>query len=98
MKISATFGPITDIICDTLIIGIYEEMDKLSKSIEIPDAALKENISRIIYENSESGKYGTTTVVYTYGMIGAKKILLLGLGKKEQFTSDKVRSLPVLVC
>ena len=37
------------------------------------------------------GKFGTTYLLHTYGKIPADKILVLGLGKKEELDGNKIR-------
>jgi leucyl aminopeptidase len=91
-----TAGSVNEILCDTLILGLVEGIMVPDGAIGIIDKALTGNISTVIRDQPDCGKYGETNVLYTWGSIGAKNIILLGLGKKEELTTDKIRALSAI--
>ena len=44
-----------------------------------------------IEEDKFEGKFGQTYLLPTYGKQSARKILVIGFGKKEEFNTDKFR-------
>ncbi|BBB93103.1 MAG TPA: leucyl aminopeptidase [Methylomusa anaerophila] len=103
MNIAIDIGPGTDVVCDTLILNIFEgelaanETTKILDTLDTLDTVLNDQFSEVIQEMPCCGKYGETTVIHTLGKLKTKKIILLGLGKKEDLTIDRIRSLTALV-
>lgn len=93
MNIEVVSGPITKMLCDTVIVGLFEGVMTPGGATGALDKALDSHISEIIRDIPGCGKFGETTVIHTLGAIGAKRILLLGLGKENEVTLDKVRAL-----
>lgn len=82
--------------CDTLVIGHFEDETISGKAIEELDNALAGQISVLLNDQPNCVKYGKTTVIYTFNQIAAKSVILLGLGKKKEITSDKLRALSAI--
>ncbi len=93
MDIEVVSGSITEILCDTIILNLFEGEMLLSGATGAVDKTLNSHLSGIIQDMPGCGKYGETTVVHTFAAIGAKRIILLGLGKESEITVDKVRAL-----
>ena len=76
---------------DLLAVGVFSDvkgLDKLNKEL---DGKLGGAIERLIKLEDFKGKDGTGAVVYGNGKIGAKRILLVGLGEKKKAKLDTVR-------
>ncbi|KPJ66597.1 MAG: hypothetical protein AMJ43_07645 [Coxiella sp. DG_40] len=76
---------------ELLVVGQFSDvkvLDKLNKEL---DRKLGGAIERLIKLGDFKGKEGTSTVVYGDGKIGAKRVMLVGLGKKKKATLDTVR-------
>lgn len=73
-----------------LVIGVFEGEQDFSQSKELDPtvfAAIKETL-----ENKEfRGTVGSSILVYTLGRGPMKKIVLLGLGKREKFNDESAR-------
>lgn len=93
MEIAVTNDLITNVACDILIIGLFKEAIAPNLSTDIPDNQLFSHIRAIISEQPDCGKYGEIAIIHTWGAIGAKRVMLLGMGKKEELSTDKIRSL-----
>ncbi|MHC4424213.1 MAG: leucyl aminopeptidase family protein, partial [Planctomycetota bacterium] len=76
---------------DLLAIGQFSDtkgLDKLNKEL---NSKLDGAIERVLKLGDFKGKDGTSTIVYGNDRIGAKRILLVGLGEKKKVTLDTVR-------
>jgi leucyl aminopeptidase len=76
---------------DLLAIGQFSDVkgpDALSKEL---NNKLNGEIERVIKLGDFKGKEGTSAVIYGNERIGAKRILLVGLGEKKKATLDTVR-------
>jgi len=78
-----------DCISDALVLPLCEE-ESAGPYKEI-DAALKGLISRVISSGEFQGKLNQISLVHTMNMIKPDRILLAGLGKKDEVNSEKVR-------
>jgi leucyl aminopeptidase len=76
---------------DVLAIGLYSDAKGLDKPTKWLDRKLKGAIGRLTKLGDFTGKEGTGAVVYGDGRIGAKRVLLVGLGEKKKGTLDTVR-------
>ena len=82
---------IKDIMADAVVMGIYEGVKSLNPDLADIDRKLGGVISDMISGDDFKGKEGETLLIYTLGKIPAKKILLLGLGKEEDFGANTIR-------
>lgn len=93
LNIELRSGKITELICDTLILGITEEDTIPAKHVTEIDQILEGQISSLFQNQPWRSKYGKTTVIQPMRKIGAKQILLLGLGNQQKLTEDNIRAL-----
>ncbi|MBC8014853.1 MAG: leucyl aminopeptidase [Sporomusaceae bacterium] len=93
MQIQVLTTPITQVVCNTLIINLFEESTILGKVTGIIDKALCGHISTLISEQPDCGKYGEITIIHTWGAIIPKHIMILGMGKKTEITIDRISAL-----
>jgi len=76
---------------DILAVGVFSDaagLDKLNKEL---DAKLSGAVGHLIEIGDFKGKEGTSAVVYGNDQVGAKRILLVGLGEKKKATLDTLR-------
>jgi leucyl aminopeptidase len=76
---------------DMLAVGLFsdaKDLDKLNKEL---DNKLNGAISHLIELGDFKGKEGTSAVVYGNEQVGAKRILLVGMGEKKKATLDTLR-------
>lgn len=76
---------------DVLAVGVFSDAKGPDKPIKWLDRKLKGAIKRLIGLGDFKGKEGTGAVVYGDGRIGAKRVLLVGLGEKKKATLDTIR-------
>lgn len=75
---------------DCLIIGRFEGREN-TELIKALDKALGGVLSEAIKSGDFKGKLNETALFYGTGKTSAKRILMLGLGKKREFTLDRLR-------
>jgi leucyl aminopeptidase len=76
---------------DVLAAGIFSDAKGLDKLNAHLNSKLDGAIEQLIKLGDFKGKDGTNAVVYGNGRIGAKRVLLVGLGEKKKVTLDTVR-------
>lgn len=94
MKIEVLNAELKDQACDALIIGVWEKSESLCRVAASVDEALGDLICEfVIKKDKYEAKFGTTYLLPTYGKIPANKVLIVGMGEKEKFSSNKLREL-----
>ncbi len=91
MKIEVIKNNIRDIMTNAVIVGVYEGVKSLDEDLAHIDHELGGIISEMIGGDAFKGKEGETLLIHTLGKIPAKKVLLSGLGKEEDFEEDTIR-------
>ncbi len=76
---------------DCLVIAIFK--DGLSNAAQMVDDAANGYIKRIIKNGDISGKAGETLLLQQVNNIAAKRILLLGAGKKQALTDKQFKNI-----
>src|SRR5215204_4570665 len=91
MEVKADARKFYEIECDALAVGVYEG--------EKPEAGVLSEIDRrsggvitsLIEAGELTGKAGETAYVHNPGDLKARRLLLLGAGRPEDFNTDGVR-------
>jgi leucyl aminopeptidase len=76
---------------DVLAVGLFSDVKVLDKVNRELDGKLDGELGRLLTLGDFKGKEGSNAVVYGKDRIGAKRILLVGLGEKKKATLDTVR-------
>ena len=76
---------------ELLCVGQFAEAKTLDKTLKQLDAKLDGALEQVIKLGDFKGEAGTSALVYTGGKIGAKRVLLVGLGDKKKATPDALR-------
>jgi leucyl aminopeptidase len=69
---------------DCLIVGVFDNK-KLSASAELLDAASEHAISAVVKTGDMNGDLATTLLMHQLPNVMAKRVLLVGLGKQDEF-------------
>jgi leucyl aminopeptidase len=94
MEITIKQGSLTEIECDVVVVNLFEGIKTPAGATGAVNSALDNIISEYVIEKDGfKGKFGDTYVIPTYGKIPANKVLLVGLGKAEEFDLNKLRHL-----
>ncbi|MBN1886642.1 MAG: leucyl aminopeptidase [Thermoflexales bacterium] len=91
MDITIRHGAIQNTTADALIVAIFEGVPELVGAAAAVNQALGGAIAELITSGDLKGKSGEVGVLYPRGAIPAKRVIVAGLGKPEEFTLDKLR-------
>ncbi|MGO9137453.1 MAG: leucyl aminopeptidase [Syntrophales bacterium] len=92
MKIAVNKGEIIEFRTEAAIVPCFEGGRELQGKVKLLDKKSRGLIKEIIGAGDFEGKLLQVSVTYTRGIIPAKRIVLVGVGKKVDFTTDKLRS------
>lgn len=85
MRFEVKQGSLTDEPCDVLIVNLFEGVAAPGGATGAVNGALGGAISEAIHEEEFKGGVGDTLVLRACGALPAKKALVVGLGKSEDF-------------
>jgi leucyl aminopeptidase len=91
MNIAVAQGNIVQFPADTIVVNLFQGVTSPQGATGAMDAALEGAISELIRNGDLSGKAGECAVLYPRGVIAAKRVLIVGLGKAQDFDLDAVR-------
>lgn len=91
MKIIVKKIDIEKIATEALILAIYSDEKTLSRNTLLVDKKTGGMIREVIGNGDFEGKPAQIAVFYSRGMLPAKRILLVGLGKKKEADLEKIR-------
>lgn len=91
MDIQVVQGAIQESQADTLIVNLFDDVTTPSGATGAIDQALDGAISELIASNDLTGKVGEVGVLYPRGAVSAKRVLVVGLGKRDGFSVEGVR-------
>jgi len=77
--------------CELLLLFSFEPPQPLEGSIQRVDAEWKGLITHLMKQGDFKGELFECRLLYPYGALPAKRILLTGLGKKEEFNLERWR-------
>ncbi len=84
-------GAIQEVEADLIVVNLFEGVKTPGGATGAVDKAIGGLITRVIESGDFKGKKLSTTLLYTFGRIKAPRVLLIGLGKKEEFDINTVR-------
>ena len=85
MNFTVKQGSVTQQSCDVLIVNLFQGVKLPGGATAAVDKALDGAIRELIREEEFEGRLGETLVIRACEKIPAKKVLLVGLGKREGF-------------
>jgi leucyl aminopeptidase len=98
MDIKVVIEDITQVQTGALIVNHFENVSQLEGATASLDKALKGAISALIEQGDIKGKPGEITLIPTLGAIPAKRVAVIGLGKKTDLTPNKIRAAMAEIC
>jgi leucyl aminopeptidase len=98
MKVELVVGDIVKHKADMVVVNLFEGVRKPGGATGAVDAATGGAISAAIRDGDFRGKWGETLYLRPGKGVASPRVLVIGLGKKEKFTLDRVRqsALPVM--
>jgi leucyl aminopeptidase len=91
MKIVVASGAIQETSADTLIVNLFAGVKAPTGATGAVDGALGGAIQELIAGGDFSGKAGEVAVLYPRQALPARRVLVVGLGKQEDFDLEGVR-------
>lgn len=91
MHVSVEQGDITKVETEAICLGIFQGVQRPGGAAGAVDRALDGALSEVLADGDFSGKKGEVFWLRTRGKLGAKRVLLVGLGPSERFSADVVR-------
>ncbi|MBI2154088.1 MAG: leucyl aminopeptidase [Candidatus Rokubacteria bacterium] len=76
---------------DVLVVGGYAEEKRLAPPMAALDRALKGLLSEVLRAEKFTGKPEQIAYVHTAGRLPAKRVLVVGLGKRKELDAERVR-------
>ncbi len=90
MKITIKKDEILSYKTKCLVVGCFEG-EKLQGPVKDIDRELGGAITSIFKDKDFEGKINQTATIYTLGRLNAERIVLIGLGKENEFTIERLR-------
>ena len=98
MNIRVLREDVTKINTPALIVNLFEGVKSPGGATGAVDQALGGAISQLIDDGEIQGKASEMTLIHTFGRIGASRVLVVGLGKQENFSANTVRNVTGDAC
>jgi leucyl aminopeptidase len=76
---------------DALVVNLFEGIKAPGGATGAVDTALGGAIRKLIRVGEVTGKWGEQTLVHALGKLPVDRVLVMGLGKPEDFTLERVR-------
>ena len=91
MEVKADSREFHEIECDAFAVAVFEGEKPEGGVLAEIDRRSKGVVSSLVATGELTGKSGESAYVHNPGDMKARRLLLLGVGKKEEFTTDGVR-------
>ena len=91
MNISVAIDNIAAYDADAIVVNLFEGVTEPGGATGAADRALNGQIRQLISGGDFTGKFKQVAVLYPQDGIVARRVILVGLGKSEDFTLDRVR-------
>lgn len=91
MEVSAVQANILEFDTDIAIVNLFEGVTTPGGATGAVDRALNGQISGLIAAGDFQGKLNETLYLYSNGALTARRVLIVGLGKQDEFTLDRAR-------
>ncbi|MDP2952760.1 MAG: leucyl aminopeptidase [Chloroflexota bacterium] len=98
MEIKVLSADIVTLPVKAIIVNLFEGVTQPSGATGAVDQALGGAISRLITEGEIKGKLSEVTLLHTLGKIPPQRVAVVGLGKAQELTLDRVRGATAEVC
>lgn len=93
MEVRVESGDIAAYPSKAIVVNLFQGVKEPGGATGAVDRALDGAISRLIEDGEVQGKHGELTLIHTLGRLSSPRVLVVGLGKPEEFTLDRVRDL-----
>ena len=91
MDVQVIQGSIQEFDADTIIVNLFKGVTSPGGGTGAVDKALDGGISELIGQGDLKGSSGQVATLYPRGTIPAKRVLVVGLGKADEFNIEGIR-------
>jgi leucyl aminopeptidase len=91
MEIKVIAGDITKIQVGAIILGLFEGVKRPAGELAVVDKALGGAVSQLISQGEIKGKLREVAIIHSLGKLPAARVVVAGLGKKENLSLEQVR-------
>ena len=91
MELGVATGDVTRVETQALVVNLYQGIGKPGGATAAIDKALEGQITALIEEGEITGALEEITIVHTAGRLPARRIVVVGLGKKEGCDLEALR-------
>ena len=98
MEIKAVVDDIAKVKAGAIIVNFFEGMERLDGNIATIDKALDGAVSQLISQGEIKGKLNEITIIHSLGRLPAARVVVAGLGKKEELSLVRVRGVVAETC
>ncbi|HEY9844032.1 MAG TPA: leucyl aminopeptidase [Candidatus Obscuribacterales bacterium] len=92
MEVQVVAKPLQEAETEVLVLTVFEDELKQIDYLSALDEQLGGKLSRMIESGEIQGKYREFTLLHVDG-VGARRLLIMGLGKRKDFSLDRIRSI-----
>lgn len=97
MKLQFIDARLADVKADLLVLGCFKEQSKPGGMLAEADHLLDGAITELIQQGDITGAFKETALLYTYGRMTAKRLLIIGLGEDERLDQDRLREIAAVL-
>jgi leucyl aminopeptidase len=92
VKIRSIKGDLATVKADAVVVNLFQDVKSPGGATGAIDKALGGAIKELLALGDFKGKASEATMIPTRGAIGCPRVLLIGLGKKDEFNLDTLRN------
>lgn len=98
MEVKVITGDIASVEADAIVVNLFEGVKRPGGATGAVDKALGGAITKLIEQGEIKGKLNEISIIHGLDKIPARIVAVVGLGKKSEFTLDKIRALTAEFC
>ena len=91
MDIDVRIGDINKTRADTILLGIFDSVEKLTGELDTIDKSLNGEVKKLIKQGEIKGKLSEVTIIHNLDKNPPGRVAIIGLGKIGELTPDKIR-------
>ena len=91
MRIDVAIGNIVQRNDPAIVVNLFEDVTRPGGATGAVDDAMDGAISDLIEQGDITGKKGDNVLIYSLGKLNSKRVIVAGLGKREEFDTNAAR-------